>query len=231
MSQARKTLIRSLCSAIAAVVVALALLPVTALADGGGMPKMAKISKLKGTITIYCAGKGYNGYLDFSCKKGKLTKAKSSNPKVADVYPWSGDFKTSNAIYIAGYKKGKATITYTYKGKKHKVKVVVKKYSNPLKTLKIGKKNYERKLKKSVYDATVKWSACKGKKLSLTPAKGWKIASMKFTYTNADWSKYRTKKVRNGGKLPKVKYGDSLTVILKNTKNGAEQTVYFFFTR
>ena len=229
MSQARKNLIRSLCSAIAAVVVALALLPVTALADSGMPSSTQKISKLKGTITIYLQDKTYGGYSHFSCKKGKLTKAKSSNTKVVEVYPWGEDWKHANGITIIGNKKGKATVTYTYRGKKHRVKVVVKKYSNPLKTLKIGKKNYARKLKKASYAGIAKWKACKGKKVSVTPAKGWKIVSMRCGCYNADWSKYKAKKVRNGGKLPKAANGDGITITLKNTKNGAYQDIYAYF--
>lgn len=224
MSQASKTLIRSLCSTIAAVVIAFGLLPTAALADSID-PYTLNISKLKGTLTIYRSNNSHKGFCLFTCKKGKLTKVKSSNAKVVEVRPWGDDWKDSSGITIVGLKKGKATITYTYKGKTRKVKVVVKKYSNPIKTLKIGKKNYAGKLKKYSSVNLAKWNACNGKKLSVTPAKNWKIVSIKCSYNNGDWSEHYAKKVKNGGKLPKAANGEVLVIVLKNTKNGGHQTI------
>ena len=228
MSQRRRALIRSFCSAVATVFIALALLPVTALADSPYQLPTVKLGKLKGPITLYIPGKDLSPYYDVTCKKGKLTKAKSSNPEVVDVYPWGEGWKDATGMSIYGLKKGKATVTYTYKGKTHKVKVVVKKYPKPIKKLKIGKTNYARKLKSMAY-AFPKWNACKGKKLSLTPAKGWDVKSIKFSYYSADWEKYYTKKVRNGGKLPKVTNAESLIITLKNKKNGGYVTVMLTF--
>ena len=228
MSQARRTLVRSLCTMVAAVVVALALLPVAALADSAPAGAL-KISKLKGTVTTYLQGKKGYSYVDVTCKKGKLTKVKSSNTKVVDVYPWGEDWKDANGFTIVGLKKGKATVTYTYKGKKYKVKVVVKKYSNPVKVLKVGKKNYARKLKKNCYIEVKKWSAWKGKKINVTPANGWKIKSIKYISVNSNYTKYSTKKVRNGGKLPKKSGVMEVIINLQNTKNGANQIVYAYF--
>ena len=224
MSRASKTLIESLCSAIVVVVIALALLPAEAIADSID-PYTLNISKLNDTLTIYRSNKTNKGFCNFACKKGKLTKVKSSNAKVVEVRPWGDDWKDSKGITIVGLKKGKATITYTYKGKTRKVKVVVKKYSNPIKTLKIGKKNYASKLKKDMSVDLAKWNACNGKKLSVTPANGWKIVSMTCGYNDGDWSKFYAKKVKNGGKLPKAVNGEVLVIVLKNTKNGAYQTI------
>ncbi len=89
-------------------------------------------------------------------------------------------------------KAGTTTLSITVKcnGKKkvHKVKLKVVQYKNPFKTLKIGNKNYEKKLvnKKIFYISKPKKN--KNVKLSFKMKKGYEISTIYYHYIKKDGS-------------------------------------------
>ena len=138
---------------------------------------------------------------------------KSSNPKVLSV-----DGAYSGAVDLTVKKAGKATITVGYEGETYTIKFIVKKYVSPVKTLKIGKKNYASKLKKWDY-TLASTSKLKGK-LNVVPAKNWKLKSAKLGYYTKGMS-YKTKSVKNGAKIN----GVYLTLTFKNKKTKVVETL------
>lgn len=178
---ARKVRMRLVAPVIVVFAFMAAMIP--AVAHAGVMPQMEpqSISKLKGTVTL--ANGNFYGY---TFAKGKLTDVKSSNEKV--VAPLLND----TTLYLSPMKAGKATVSYKYKGKTRKVKIVVKKYVNPIKTLKLGNKNYAKLFKKSIYGRAA-YKNYVGKRIKVVPATGWKLKSLRYA---------KTKKLKNGGKIP-----------------------------
>ena len=142
--------------------------------------------------------------------KKKFKNVKNSNTKVAKVEVT----QDGKALNITTKKPGKTKITYKYGGKTYKKKLVVVKYANPVKSFKIGKKNYVSKFKK------YGWFACSHDVSGLVSVKakrGWTLK--KIVITNID--DYSTKKVANN------KYtmtgGYNISAFLKNKKTGLVQ--------
>ena len=142
-----------------------------------------------------------------------LTKCVSSNKGVLDYR-----YIFSNSIELEVKKAGTATLTCVYKEKEYKIKYVVKKYVNPVKTLKIGKKNYAKKFKKSHYLSGCSYPI-KGK-LNVVAAKNWKLKTMRLSYYDKEGG-YCEKNVKNGKKI----YGLSLSLTFKNKKTKAVETI------
>ena len=113
-------------------------------------------------------------YIDMGSRVGENDKVtvKSSNKSVVKPLNWT----TLQVV-----KPGKAKVSITVKkknGKKtnYKCTVRVYKYKNPIKTLKLGSKNIAKKYKKDNF-AEAKSSTSK---LTVKPAKGWKIKTIKY---------------------------------------------------
>lgn len=210
---------------IFAIGVVLSLSPVTAKADVDGIPTR-DISQLKGTITYYL-GTDWQLKTYFEAKSGTITNVKSSNPKVVratrDTYPW--------AMYLTPRKAGTSIVTCKYKGKTYKAKIVVKNWANPVKQLSIGGKNYASKFTRtavtkrgSTYGYAIDVKTLKGK-LKITPASGWKIASIrygKFEPTGA-FCNYRS--IKNGSTIKSCKRYDRLSIFFRNTKTGGYERI------
>lgn len=146
--------------------------------------------------------------------KNKISKVKLSNKNVAKIkYKGNWDFT------VELKKAGTTTITYTYKGKTYKHKLVVNKYTNPMKSFKVGSTEYKTKFKKTPI-CNVK-SKISGKKVKVKAASGWKISEILVSTTNGE------KRVKNGYKLKK---GESyVTVVLKNKKKGTTEAVSVWY--
>lgn len=166
----------------------------TALADGYDFD-LQKLSGKQGVV-YHPSDKAYGGtgYMIASEADGKVTKAKSSNKKVISVEQHNYD--GFHYVRITCKKAGKATVSYKFKGKKHKVEFTVIKYKNPLKTFKVGKRNYTSLFKKGLYTTTEQGISGK---LKLKAAKGWKISKVQAWTGDS----YKLKKVKIGKKLPK----------------------------
>lgn len=202
-----------------AVALCLFAFPRTALAIGTCAGELS-ITKLKGTVTMYTPGTvGNNSFFfyRFTHKAGQLKNVKSSNENALFVWGTEG-----NRTLLYTDKPGKSTVTYTYKGKKYKAKVVVKKYQNPVKSVTIGKKTYSKPFK-SFWEYSVKRKALNGKTIKVTPAKGWKVVSISYTYRKNG----KFKKVSNGGKLTNMSKYPSVVITMMNKQTGGYESVYF----
>ena len=80
----------------------------------------------------------------------------------------------------------------------HKVK---RKYKNPVKVLKIGKRNYAKGFKKSDILILLNNSPTGKKRIKVVPAKGWKLKSIRLGYSHAADPPRRSKKIRNNKKI------------------------------
>ena len=128
--------------------------------------------------------------------------------------------KEDYGLYAIIKKAGTTTITLvaTPKGSKeeqtYKIKVVAEKYVNPLKTFKIGKKNYVKGLNKS--EVCIKNTKKISGKLVVKAKKGWKITKIQKTGYNI-----KPKKIKNGKKVTITgKIPQAVLVTVKNKKTG-----------
>ena len=112
----------------------------------------------------------------------------------------------------------KSTLSYTYKGKTHKVKVIVKKYVNPCKSVKVGGTNVTSEL--NVLDVTPAKKLAK-RKLKVVPKSGWKVTGITCSLSNG-----KEKTVKNGAKLSAK--CQEVYVSLVKTKTGQPQTITIF---
>ena len=159
---------------------------------------------------ISCAMALNNNYEDNSWK---ITKLKSSNTKVLTVKK----IDNYSGIMITPKKAGKSTITFkaTKGSKTYSYKCVVKvmKYENPVKTLKIGSKNYASKFSKMDYIDLDGKKNYEGK-LSIKTNKNWKVTYILIYDAKTD----KVKEYKNNKKI-KLKKNQSLYIYFTNTKN------------
>lgn len=155
--------------------------------------------------------------------RGKVSKIKSSKESVAGAWFTEDPRGKDNCLVVEGMKPGTAKISYTYKGKRHTATFVFKKWTNPVKSLTIGKKQCAKYFKTStgfryseVYGKGGNDMA--GKKLKVTAAKGWKIKSIKYTTSD------KLKTLKNGGTVPKAY--NIVIIQLKNNKTGATELIW-----
>ena len=132
-----------------------------------------------------------------------IPSGKVSNVKVSKkaVLGFSQDkFGTSHYYLALELKKaGTSRLTYTYKGKSHKVTIVAKKYANPCTKLMLDSTNIAPKFN-TMHDAYVQRTA--KRKIKVAPKAGWKIEGIYCQGASG-----ATKKLTNGGKIPaKCKY-------------------------
>lgn len=152
-------------------------------------------------------------------KKSQIKKLKSSN-KNMKVEAKDGYIK----VYF-GYKAEKTTITCTVNKVKLKTTLTVKKYSNPLKTFKIGKTNYTSKYK-NIDDYKDKKSY-KKQKMVLETNKNWVIRSV-YVYSGSSSQSYRP----NSNKLTKKvtlnpKNYDNVSIYLYNSKTKVSECLTY----
>lgn len=175
-------------------------------------------SELKGTITIYLRAKDLkaangwgDGWESFHFKKGVVKNAKSSNKSVVDVWLYEDE------IVFYATKPGTAKVSFKYKGEKRTVKVVVKRYVNAFKKLTIGGKSYKNGFK-TIYDSSTSFTKLRGKKISVTPAKGWKLVSIQSYVPGKGSQKDKLVTIKNNAKVPK-KASYVIYITLQNKSN------------
>lgn len=136
-------------------------------------------------------------------------KVKSSNKSVVAIADYDGGY-----IDLTFKKAGTANVTYTWKGKAHKVKFIVYKYTNPVATFNVGSKKFASKLKKS---AIAYYDPFLGGKVQVKAKKGW---TLKKLQTIGD----SQKTIKNGAKIKKGKVS-LIVATLQNKKTKVMQTV------
>ena len=198
-----------------------------ALCLGAGEGQALTLENAKGTIVVTNSkyknrdGTGYYEVVSL-CAAHDLDfdephRVKLTNKRIVD------HLEVSEGIISVAFKKpGTTKLTYTWKGKKHSVKIKVLKYTNPVKSFKIGGKQFKSAFKKYTTN-NVKDTIVKGK-IAITPAKNWKVKSIKYHIYNDSVDK--DVKVRNKGKLPRV--DTFVTVRCKNTKTKAVQELTLY---
>ncbi len=193
-------------------------------------------------VTVYLSRKtgksskyGYGSIIIHTSKALKSVKS-SNKSKVGNLFAYyNGSY---SQIEFIAKKAGTATISFKVGGKTYKSKVTVKKYTNPLKTVKItgvnsGKNIASKVKKKNEVSLSLKKTKTNAK-LTIKPAKNWKVTDVSFsdgtnynskvdkTYSKG-FSKTKTYKL----KTLKKSHAYYLIIELKNKKNGATQHVYY----
>ena len=163
-----------------------------------------------------------NIQLEGVSKTSAITKLKSSKKSVATV----SKFVHEGTAYVAvePKKPGTAKITFNVKyGKKTikaKTTVIVRKYENPLKTFKIGSKNYASKFNKSGH-VTLEKKKLKGK-LNVKLKSGYELVEI-AVYSWKDGSGYKNYK---NNKSVTVASGKTLSVQVCS-KDDPDRTILF----
>lgn len=160
------------------------------------------ISYISGGTVALCyfpqQSNSWDNHCVFLVPSGKVSNVKVSNKAVLDTT--QSKFGTSH-YYLELYlkKAGKSKLSYTYKGKTHKVTIVAKKYVNPCKKLMLDSTNITKKFN-TAREAFVQRTA--KRKIRVAPKAGWKIEGIYCQGASG-----ATKKLTNGGKVPaKCKY-------------------------
>ena len=150
----------------------------------------------------------------------KVSGLKSSNKAVVTAKLSKSTYGTSQTYYTilsVPKKAGTATVSFKCQGKTYKIKVTVKKYVNPVKSVKIGATTVSGSRFKSSSETSLSYAKFAEKKVktTVTLAKGWKLGelyiysgnnpangSMKpaIEYMQRGW--IRSESVANGGKIP-----------------------------
>ena len=145
----------------------------------------------------------------------KVSGLKSSNKAVVTVKLSKSTYGTSQTYYtiLAVPKKaGTATVSFKCQGKTYKIKVTVKKYVNPVKSVKIGATTVPGSRFKSSSETGLSYAKFAGKKVktTVTLAKGW----------------MRSESVANGSKIP-VAGGKGFRIMFTavNSKTGIKERI------
>lgn len=143
------------------------------------------------TVTLYSkSSKTYNGFwgtyasanqpiLSVVPNSQKITGLKSSNPSVATLFTkkGSGQAKGSTCIFLNLKKSGTTTISYKAEKKVFTTKFIVKKYTSPISSLKLGSLNLSSKFKSNnIYTLSYTKYKNKSLKLNYKAKTGWDVS-------------------------------------------------------
>lgn len=118
------------------------------------------------------------------CVREQVKNAKSSNPSVLQVKVSKSKYNDGTwDIKLVAKKTGKATVSFTAKGKKYKVNITVIKYSNPFAKLTVGGKDVTAKFNKS---KKLNVKSLGGKKIAFKLKPGWKLSEADAEYKYKD---------------------------------------------
>lgn len=189
-------------------------------------------------ITVSLVGTSTFYGLDMGNKLNGATSIKvtSSNDAVIEAEYIVYDKKNydNGALFMTANKTGTTEITVKVKTKSktstYKTTVKVVKYKNPIKKIKIGKKNLTKKFNKSInyncFDEIKKNDI-----ISIKLKKGWKIKDIEWNYSYYINGSYKTKyrKVKNGGKIniPKDSM-PTLNIRVYNKKKNLFQDLFIY---
>lgn len=184
----------------------------------------AESGKIKLETHTYWAGTpaAYTVFAENLPDNAKLVSIKSSKPGVLSAEKWGSD-KWDCAV--TPLKKGKSTVTVTYKIKGKKVKVsgvfTVKPYPNAIKKLVYNGKSIS--LKKNKFEADKISKTTKKVSIKVTPAKGWKLRSP--IEILSEGGSYKTLKNGKSVKISPKKPRVAALITLENKKG--EEFDYF----
>lgn len=207
----RGALAAALAAALAIPPAALLLTVGSAHASGlaAATPSLQVPTASKKVVTSYLKGDAGNSRAYLSTRK--VSGVSSSDPKVVSASPLGG-----YGFGVKVRKAGKAKVTYTVGGSKRTLSFTVRKYSNPVKSFKLGLKDYAAKFKKAKSHNIAKRKANLGR-VSVKPAKGWKLKRIYSGY-----SARNALTVKNGSK---VGGAINLCAVLVHKASGLTETV------
>ena len=180
-----------------------------------GQAQAITLENAKGTIHFYLQTTYPTVEMIYSKNKSSTATPKKVKSSKKSVCAADG---SGGAIYLYPEKPGKTTLTYKWKGKKHKVKIVFHKWTNPVSSFTIGGKQYAGKLAKKDWYSWGK-SYIHGK-VKVTAKKGWKIKSIMRIKQNL-----MEHKVKNGSTVKKSQKAGCVSVSMVNKKSGQEVNV------
>ncbi len=164
--------------------------------------------------------RGYYATIDIvNCDKASQIKKLKSSNKNMKVEAKDGYIK----VYF-GYKEGKTTITCTVNKVKLKTTLTVKKYSNPLKTFKIGKTNYTSKYKN--IDDYRDNKSYKKQKMVIETNKNWVIRSV-YVHSGSSTQAYRPNGTKLSKKVTLKKNYDDVYIYLYNSKTKVSECLTY----
>lgn len=156
---------------------------------------------------------------------GKIAKVTSSNKKVATQIQIS---QTSTFAFIVK-KYGKTTFTITVKtGKKktknYKCNFTSAKYNCPVSSITLGRSgNLASKFKNGFVFTYERPATAAAAKVSIKPKSEWEITSIMHAYHD---KKSFNKKIKNNSTIKYHADNDTISIHLKNKKNGAIESLY-----
>lgn len=186
--------------------------------------KNVYINPYSATVATYCTGDQYSRYSStisiVGCsKKSEIKNLKSDNKNIK-VSARDGYIRVE-----FGDKAGKAKITCKVKGVKLSTTFTVKKYSNPFKSIKLGKTNITSKYKKNwTYRQTKQF---KNQKLNIQMNKNWKISSI-YVYNSSGSQSFRVNSNKFNKKISIKGNYSYFTVYCYNTKTNVSEAMSFY---
>ena len=183
----------------------------------------------KKTLTVYPAKTSKNYFFQrtymgaFDKKSDKVTSVSSSNSSVAEAYAIYSE------LYAVPKKVGKTVITAKSGKTTRKCNLTVKKYVNPIASVKVGNSTIAgKKFDTEAYRA-VSYSRFANKKAKITfnLKKGWSFVDG-VSYLQKNWMK--SEDVKNGAVIP-IRGGSGFVVITNvvNDKTGQQEAVMLLF--
>lgn len=155
-------------------------------------------------------------------KKSEIKNLKSSNKNIK-VEPQNGYIECKY-----GDKAGKTKVTCTVKGVKLSTTLTVKKYTSPLKSFKVGNKDYTAKYKNS--DKYYQTKDVKNQKVSIAVKSGWQITGLHI-YDGKDTTYSYPRSSRVSRKVTLKGSYAYVSATIKNQKTGVREYIYFYKTK
>ncbi len=161
----------------------------------------------------------------------KITKLKSSKPSVASVYKRKAEGMTM--IYAAAKKPGTTTISFKTNSKTYRIKVTVKKYTNPISAIKIGNTTIKGKEFKTNSNYSLQYlkNSNKKEKIMVKLKKGWELSRnevMYYTNTN-EWGIMGPSVIKNKSSVRiNAKEGFCFSLNVRRKSTGQSETIDIF---
>ncbi len=160
---------------------------------------------------------------------GTVKNLKSSDTSIATVTTKKIDNVTY--IYAKAKRAGTTTVSYKCNGQKYKIKVTVRKYVNPVKSIKIGSKTIKSSKFANTANYTLKYSKFKNQtsKVTINLKSGWTLDPIYYYfYYQKGWSK--SDMIANKGKVT-IAGGKGAAIFFwaVNDSTGQRESIYLFF--
>ena len=165
-----------------------------------------------------------NPWIGFFEKAGEnVTSIRSSNPSVAEA---SFDYSSIN---VTPKKAGKTVITAKGGNKIRKCNLTVRKYTNPVVSVKIGNTSISgKRFDKEAY-RVIPYSKFAKKKVKVTfnLKKGWYMKKQGLSYMEKSW--FKSEDVDNGSTIPINGRDFKICVDVVNEKTGQQERILLWF--